>query len=175
MVHDASKEVSVHGKTKHCSAAFQSGLDWAVAFHPPSVAHSDGSRMDQPNECSKSCCHFQQASRAGCTPLHSSPLTSQFAVAVATRKGHDSGASSQRRACRRVVRAVQPLSVLCSERSHRRCVVLFPTPASLSVHSHPEGTSDPRNLSAGAEHARCRSCAQRVVRSTMQDEILASS
>ena len=43
---------------------------------------------------------------------------------------------------------------LCSERGHKRCVVLFHALVSHSVHSHPARTYALRGPSAGAEHAR---------------------
>ena len=59
---------------------------------------------------------------------------------------------------------------LCSERGHRRCIVLFDALVSHSVRSHPEGINVLRGPSSGAETARGG-----AVLSMMPGEILASS
>ena len=115
------------------------------------VTFSASSRMD---ESSKSCSHLQHANRAGCTPLHLSPFTSQFCCCwrhqLKSRQWSVFGKNM------RVVESCEMTSYpvfLHSERVHKKSFVLFHALVSHSVYSH-RSPSD-------SEHARVEPCTRR--------------
>ena len=120
-----------------------------MAFQRASVAHSAVSRMDRP--CERSEILLPPPASESCW-MHAAPFRSLLLTPPAEVTPVERFRNNVHvvKSCEVTSRPVY----LCSERVHRRGVVLFHALMSHCVHPHPEGTDVLRGTSSDAEHAR---------------------